>query len=115
SNFGPDAYASTFYGAGGTAKTQQDLIQDLDFREREARKDFIQVAIIVEKESQKPILIGKKGAAIKKLGETSRAAIESFLQRPVFLDMRVKVKNKWRSDPNSLKSFGYSFDADEEE
>lgn len=86
-----------------------------DFREREARKDFIQVAIIVEKESQKPILIGKKGAAIKKLGETSRAAIESFLQRPVFLDMRVKVKNKWRSDPNSLKSFGYSFDADEEE
>ncbi|MGE5399993.1 MAG: GTPase Era [Ignavibacteriales bacterium] len=81
-----------------------------DFKEREGRKDFIQAAIIVEKESQKPIIIGKQGTAIKVLGQRSREAIEAFLQRPVFLELRVKVRNKWRSDPNYLKSFGYSTD-----
>ncbi len=79
-----------------------------DFKEREGRKDFIQVDIIVEKETQKPILIGKQGAAIKQLGQSSRAEIESFLQRPVFLDLRVKVREKWRSDERQLKRFGYS-------
>lgn len=81
-----------------------------DFKEREGRKDFIQASIIVERESQKPIIIGKQGNAIKELGQSSREAIESFLQRPVYLELRVKVREKWRSDPRSLKSFGYSVD-----
>ncbi len=83
-----------------------------DFKERAGRKDFIQVAIFVERESQKPIIIGKEGKAIKELGETSRKDIEAFLDRPVFLDLRVKVKAKWRSDPKSLKNFGYTTDND---
>ncbi len=83
-----------------------------DFKERTGRKDFIQAAIFVERESQKPIIIGKEGKAIKELGETSRKDIEAFLDRPVFLDLRVKVKAKWRSDPKSLKNFGYTTDND---
>ncbi len=83
-----------------------------DFKERAGRKDFIQVAIFVERESQKPIIIGKEGKAIKELGETARKDIEAFLDRPVFLDLRVKVKAKWRSDPKSLKNFGYTTDND---
>lgn len=79
-----------------------------EFKEREGRKDFISVAIVAEKETQKPIIIGKGGDAIKRLGETSRKAIEEFLQRPVYLEMRVKVRDKWRSNPNMLKSFGYN-------
>jgi GTPase len=79
-----------------------------DFKEQEGRKDFIQAEIIVEKESQKGILIGKQGAALKKVGEDSRIAIEEFLQRPVYLDLHVKVRSKWRTDENMLKSFGYS-------
>ena len=79
-----------------------------DFKEREQGKDFIQAEIIVERESQKGILIGKEGAALKKVGEESRTAIEEFLQRPVYLDLRVKVRNKWRTDETMLKSFGYS-------
>ncbi len=79
-----------------------------DFKERDGRKDFIQAEIIVERESQKGILIGKQGAALKKVGEESRAAIEEFLQRPVYLDLHVKVRNKWRTDEKMLKSFGYS-------
>jgi GTP-binding protein Era len=78
-----------------------------DFKERTQGKDYILAAIVVEKESQKPIVIGKKGNAIKQLGQQARNDIESFLGRPVFLELRVKVRDKWRSDPKYLKSFGY--------
>ncbi len=81
-----------------------------DFTEKENRKDLIRAEIVVERESQKGIIIGKKGAAIKRLGETARFDIEKFLDRPVFLDLRVKVRTKWRSDENMLKSFGYNKD-----
>lgn len=81
-----------------------------EFKEREDKKDFIQADIIVEKESQKGIIIGKGGTAIKKLGLDARKTIEDFLQREVFLELRVKVKSKWRSDEKMLKMFGYSKD-----
>lgn len=79
-----------------------------DFKEREKGKDLIRAEIIVERESQKPIIIGKDGIAIKKLGQLSRKSIEEFLQREVYLDLRVKVRNKWRSNEKILKSFGYA-------
>ncbi len=78
------------------------------FLERKNRKDFISASIIVERESQKPIIIGKKGASIKKLGELSRKSIEDFLMRDVFLELHVKVRPSWRKDENMLKNFGYS-------
>lgn len=78
-----------------------------DFKEREGRKDYISAEIVVEKETQKPIIIGNKGDALKKLGKISREAIEEFLQREVYLELRVKVRDKWRSNPNMLKQFGY--------
>lgn len=81
-----------------------------EFKEQEGRKDLIYASIIVERESQKPIIIGKKGDALKKLGQAARADIEEFLERPVFLDIRVKVKDKWRSDAKMLKYFGYQAD-----
>ena len=78
-----------------------------EFKERDKGKDFVQADIIIEKESQKAIIIGKEGYAIKKLGEVSRKSIEEFLQREVFLELRVKVKPKWRTDKNMLDYFGY--------
>jgi GTP-binding protein Era len=81
-----------------------------EFTEKENRKDLIRAEIVVERESQKGIIIGKKGSAIKRLGETARFDIEKFLERPVFLDLRVKVRTKWRSDENMLRSFGYDKD-----
>lgn len=80
----------------------------IDFKEREEGKNFISAEIVVERDSQKAIIIGKSGSAIKKLGEVSRKSIEEFLQREVFLELRVKVRKKWRSDENLLKSYGYS-------
>jgi GTP-binding protein Era len=81
-----------------------------DFKEQENRKDVISAEIVVERESQKGIIIGKRGEAIKRLGEKARIEIEKFLDRPVFLELRVKVRAKWRSDENMLKSFGYTRD-----
>jgi GTP-binding protein Era len=78
-----------------------------DFKERTSGKDFISAEIIVERDSQKPIIIGKEGKAIKKLGEAARKAIEEFLQKEVYLELRVKVKEKWRSNEKMLKYFGY--------
>ena len=79
----------------------------VDFKEREDKKDYILAEVIVERESQKGILIGKKGAALKKLGLDARKSVEEFLQKEVYLELRVKVKNKWRSDEKQLRSFGY--------
>jgi len=78
-----------------------------DFKEREANKDYILAEILVEKESQKGIIIGKQGAAIKRLGLEARKAIEDFLQKDVYLELRVKLRNKWRTEEKQLKSFGY--------
>ncbi|MBT8382481.1 MAG: GTPase Era [Ignavibacteriaceae bacterium] len=78
-----------------------------EFKERDKRKDFINAEIVVEKDSQKAIIIGESGISIKKLGQAARKSIEEFLQREVFIELRVKVRKKWRSDENLLKSFGY--------
>jgi GTP-binding protein Era len=79
-----------------------------EFKEREGRKDYILANVIVERDSQKPIIIGKRGEAIKKIGQNAREAIEEFLGRPIYLEIRVKVRPKWRSNERMLKSFGYN-------
>jgi GTP-binding protein Era len=83
-------------------------VRILNFEEKRGRKDVIEAEICVERESQKGILIGVKGAALKKTGQLARKDIEEFLGRPVFLELRVKVREKWRDDPVWLKRLGYS-------
>jgi len=67
----------------------------------------IRASIYVLRETQKAILLGKGGVAIKKLGTAARMAIERFLQTKVFLELTVKVRNNWRDDERSLQHFGY--------
>lgn len=64
--------------------------------------------IIVQRETQKAIILGEKGKMIKKLGTAAREEIEKFLQRKVFLELFVKVRAKWRDDENYLKEYGYA-------
>ncbi|MBM3317365.1 MAG: GTPase Era [Candidatus Eisenbacteria bacterium] len=82
-------------------------VQIDEFKERDAGKDYIAATIFVESESQKGILIGRGGRAIRDLGHQARGAIESFLGRPVYLELRVKVLPDWRKDPRALRRFGY--------
>lgn len=68
----------------------------------------IGATIIVARKTQKPIIIGKGGEAIKKLGTESRKSIETFLETKVFLELHVKIKENWRDDERMLKHFGYN-------
>ena len=58
--------------------------------------------ILVERESQKPIVIGKGGAMIKQIGSSARAELEEYLEKRVYLDLHVKVKSEWRDDERML-------------
>ena len=77
------------------------------FEEREGEKDLIDAEIVVERSSQKGILIGKGGKSLKSVGTAARRDIESFIGRPVFLRLHVKVRSNWRDSDSYLRSFGY--------
>ena len=68
----------------------------------------IRAEIIVERESQKGIIIGHKGKALKNVGSSARRDMENFLQKHVFLETYVKVDKDWRKNDRSLKNFGYN-------
>jgi GTP-binding protein Era len=68
---------------------------------------YIRAVIYVERDSQKAIIIGSKGAQIRKLGESARKKIETFVGEQVYLDLWVKVLANWRKNPGSLSRFGY--------
>ncbi|MDR0427413.1 MAG: GTPase Era [Dysgonamonadaceae bacterium] len=79
------------------------------FEERENLL-HIKVLIIVERDSQKGIIIGNKGAALKKVGTMARKDIERFFDKKVFLEIFVKVEKDWRNRDNILRNFGYKVD-----
>ena len=67
----------------------------------------IRSIIMVERDTQKGIIIGHKGTAIKRIGAEARKDLERFFQKKVFIELYVKVNKNWRSDKNQLKRFGY--------
>lgn len=64
--------------------------------------------IMVERDSQKGIIIGHKGGALKRVGVEARKDLEKFFDKQVYLELYVKVNKNWRSNPNQLKRFGYN-------
>ncbi|WP_018614561.1 GTPase Era [Segetibacter koreensis] len=68
----------------------------------------IQADIIVQRESQKAIILGEGGKMIKQVGSLARKDIEEFLGQKVFLELFVKVKNRWRDDEMKLREYGYT-------
>jgi len=79
----------------------------LEFKERESGKWFISADVYVERDSQKGIMIGKGGAMLKEIGGLARREIEVFLGHPVFLELHVKVREKWREKEEWLRRLGY--------
>ncbi|MEJ5304907.1 MAG: GTPase Era [Ignavibacteria bacterium] len=79
----------------------------VEYKERPKGKDYINAEIYVERESQKKIIIGKDGEALKRIGQKARKDIENFLGKEVYLELYVKVRENWRDNPRWIKTFGY--------
>ena len=77
-----------------------------EFKEKQTLVKII-ADIIVQRETQKMILIGEKGSMVKKIGTAARKDIEAFLNQKVFLELFIKVKPKWRDNELYLKEYGY--------
>lgn len=85
------------------------VVNTFSFDEK-SQKTHIQADIIVLRETQKQIIIGEGGKAIKRLGIIARQEIEKFLQTPVHLSLYVKVQPDWRDKKRTLKDYGYDVD-----
>ena len=105
-----------FFVAELTRETVLEQLQDevpysVAVQVEEYREDrsplYIRAVIYVERESQKAIIIGAKGAQIKRIGEASRRKIEAFVGTQVYLDLWIKVLANWRKKPETLSRFGY--------
>jgi len=84
-----------------------DLTVEIEKFDLDGQMYRIAARIFVEKPSQKSIVIGDKGKMLKKIGEESRVSIEGFLERKVFLELWVKVRQGWSDDKRALASLGY--------
>jgi GTPase len=79
-----------------------------EFTEKEKKGVvYIRATIFVERQSQKKIIIGKKGAVLKEIGSLARQDIQELLKKKIFLDLWVKVCENWRKDPQALKMLEY--------
>ena len=70
----------------------------------------VMAVICVERDSQKGIIIGKQGAALKRVGTQARKDMEAFFEKKVFLELHVKVEKDWRNKEGKLRMFGYNLD-----
>lgn len=85
------------------------LITSFKEGETGSGEDLVRIGaeIFVARSTQKNIIVGKGGSAIKRLGTMARKALETWLEQKVFLELHVKVKDNWRDDDRLLKHFGY--------
>ena len=78
-----------------------------DFKERSAEMTYISANILVERDTQKAIILGQGGAMIKRIGQAARREIEDLVGTRVYLELWVKVKKGWRKDERELRRLGY--------
>ncbi len=77
------------------------------YTERGEEGVYIEATLFLERETHKPIVIGKEGQMLKRIGIAARQEIEKMSGRKVYLQLKVKVRKNWRDDEKTLKSFGY--------
>ena len=86
------------------------VVEEMGLRaDRPAEKPLLDIHanLFVERDSQKGIVIGHKGARLRQVGQTARTQIEAILGTPVYLDLRVKVAKDWQRDPRQLRRLGF--------
>jgi GTP-binding protein Era len=79
-----------------------------DFKARSEGLTYIGANVFVERDTQKAIILGRKGAMIKRIGQSARREIQDLLGTRVYLELWVKVKKKWRKDEEELRRLGYA-------
>lgn len=80
-----------------------------DMKPRRGKTLYVRAVILVERESQKEIVIGKNGAILKKIGSEARKELEELMEQKVFLELFVKASKNWREDHAVLGQMGYAF------
>jgi GTP-binding protein Era len=101
--FAAEAIRESLFELYGEEIPYSVFVEIEDYSEREGRKDFIRAVLYVERETQRPIILGRGGQAIKRLGTRARKKIELLSGRPVYLELQVKVARNWRSDPSFVR------------
>jgi GTP-binding protein Era len=88
------------------ALTREEVPHAISVEVEEVEDKVVRASIYVETESQKQIVVGKGGSVVKEIGTRARPEIEHLLGHPVFLELQVKVKPKWRRDERLLERLG---------
>ena len=86
--------------------TRDEVPHAVTVEVEEIEERRLRAVIYVETESQKGILVGKKGTMVREIGTRARPEVEALVGRPLFLELHVKVRPKWRRDPRMLERFG---------
>jgi GTP-binding protein Era len=86
--------------------TREEVPHAVTVEVEEIEEKRVRALIYVETESQKGILVGKKGAMVREIGTRARPEVEALVGHPVFLELQVKVRPKWRRDPRMLERLG---------
>jgi GTP-binding protein Era len=86
--------------------TRDEVPHSISVEVDEIGDKFVRANILVETDSQKQILVGKHGAMVKEIGTRARPEIEALLGHPVYLELMVKVRPKWRRDQGQLERLG---------
>jgi GTP-binding protein Era len=82
-------------------------VQVIEFKRRHENMTYVSANLVLERASQKKIVIGQKGKTLKRIGQLARPQIEELVETKVFLDLWVKVRPKWRKKENELRWLGY--------
>ena len=83
-------------------------VEIAEYVERDPTQTYISAVLYVERDSHKPMVLGRNGRMIKRIGASARQSIEQVAETRVYLDLWVKVRRNWRRNPNLVRSFGYT-------
>jgi GTP-binding protein Era len=88
-------------------------VEIIEYKERSDGTHYISATIYVERDSQKGIIIGQKGAMLKRIGTEARQELQKIIDARVYLELHVSVLKNWRSDPRAMQRFGYRVQKDD--
>jgi len=101
--FAAEAIRESLFELYGEEIPYSVFVEIEEYKEHDGRKDLIRATLYVERDSQRPIILGRGGEAIKRLGTRARKKIEALSGRAVYLELHVKVAKNWRKDPSFVR------------